>query len=98
MSTDAVTTDIHLDSARVANAALAGGWTRCLPWPVAVLGEYGADATTDADLDDHVERLTATRPGAPVSLGDGNPPAVLSACAGRTRSGQPVIRLSLRVV
>ena len=89
-------TRIDLTSARVAAQALAGEWSRSIPWPDVELGAYGSGATGDAELDDYVLRVTGTRPGGSVHLGHGNPPGVLSACAGRRDDGSPCIRLSVR--
>lgn len=89
--------DIDLHSTRVANAALNGGWTRCIPWPADALGEYGSGEATDAELDAWITSAIGVAPGDTICLGEANPRAGLSACAGRTASGVPCIRLSLHL-
>lgn len=86
--------DVNLMSATVAAQALNHGWTRLIPWPDD-LGEYGT--ASDGSVDQYVEDAVGTRPGSLVSLGDGNPVGIFSACAGRDEKLRPVIRLSLRV-
>ena len=91
--------NIHLRpmSGKIANAALNGGWARDVPWPADELGAYGANTSTDADVDAWVARETGVAPGSVLSLDDaGLCFGVLSACPGRDLHLRPVIRLSIR--
>lgn len=57
-----------------------------LPWPADVLGQYGANTSSDADLDQYV--IDHIEPDPNVIM--------LGGCAGRTAQGQPVIVVSIR--
>lgn len=78
-----------------AKAANGSGWTRCTAWPADALGEYGANTSTDADLDAWVHSQTGIAPGAPVVVRAGEPPLFLSVCAGRDKRGRPAVVLRM---
>jgi len=69
------------------------GWTRNVQWPVDALGEYGANTSTDEDLDAYVYEQTGVQPGGIINTPDF--PLILSACAGRDNHQRPIIRLSV---
>lgn len=80
-------------SSRFVNEALSSGRAeRHLPWPVEVLGVYGTNESTDADLDAYVEDETGLKPGAVLDLDEtGGVPVRVSAFAGRPARGGPVV-------